>query len=173
MSPITLISFPIIFIVSLSVAYLFAPEIDPQLTLALDIPIDRYRISDFSSDLWIEEAYRSLFLSYHKGGTGYFTGNFVYPYLDIKSLQGIPVLTKNYVGIRGDLLHLLEQSSVYEKPFVNCYLGLMEQNHVFDPVSFPFCFSGSYHEMFVYYFKSIREIFTNSQMSAEEQLIVD
>ena len=156
-SPIVMISTPIILIVSFTAAFFLCPEIDPVLTLSIsDIPIQRswpmsYNKGGEMAKAW--EAYRFLSHLQENATTGHFTCNIKYPLLEIKSLDGLPVLTKSYFGASGNLLKVETDGSF--------------------SFSWPSYYNHEKNQVHVLSFSGVREIFTSNILNEDDQLVVD
>lgn len=168
LSPIVLFSTPIIIIASLAAAYFFSPELPPEL-LGPDVQIARDIVrstrEDYNPD-WILQSYRYLNSAYSQGGIGHFTSCYLYPFLDIKNVEGVPVLTKNYLGCRGELLKMWEWSP----PTTD---GLLIRYIKCPSFSWPlYCF-GDYERVSVLFFTGEHEIWTDGPLNEFDQSVVD
>lgn len=157
LSPITLVSIPIILITSLCAAFFFSPEIDPALTLSIsDTPVSRYWRIDWDKGdrmpcVW--KAYAYLNKVYGDSDKGLFTGNIRYPFLDIQNFNGVPIITKSYFGACGDLLTVSDDGK-FSFSWPSSYYNPKSQVHVLT-------------------YLNVTEVFTNNICSEEEQMIVD
>lgn len=116
LSPITLVATPIVLIASLITVFFLVPTVDPSLTLNPDVPFtinsDRYtQYPEWepyygSHRPFLMKMLQGLQYCRQKGGVGIFTCNHDYPFLDLKVINGVTLVTKDYAGAACDLLKI-------------------------------------------------------------------
>lgn len=156
-SPILLVSTPLILIISLVAAFTLAPEVDPALTLSIsDIPIRRDHPMYCGRDaehVTVWQAYRFLSHIQETMSEGHFTCNIRYPVLNIKCLNDLPILTKGYFGASGDLLRINLDGQF--------------------SFSWPSSYDHPQNKFHVLSFSGVREVFVADICTEEDQLVVD
>lgn len=155
-SPIILISVPVITIISLATAYFFAPDIDPALTLLYpDIPVRRIwpMVFDENRDELSPYELRCFLSNVHRTELGHFTCNVKYPILAINSFDDVALFTKNYVGACGKSINVNPEGQF--------------------SFSWPTTYHNDKNSVHVFSFTGIREILTEGDLTEEDQIVVD